>query len=140
MASNPISKLTEQEYLAIERAAEFRSEFIDGEMFPRPIVVIRHVLIQSNLLVQLVLALKNSPSEPLGSQSRLRVSSNAYVYPDVSIIPDGHTLDQDADIIENPVAVFEVMSPSTEAFDRGTRSELYRSIGLPQRLRAGEPG
>ncbi|MGO4880290.1 MAG: Uma2 family endonuclease [Bryobacteraceae bacterium] len=130
MASNPISKLTEQEYLAIERAAEFRSEFIDGEMFAMAGASVRHILIQRNLIGELYIALRGGACGPVGSDSRLRISSRAYVYPDVTVIcKDPPALDQDDDNLDNPVVVFEIVSPSTEKFDRGRKSDLYRTVG-----------
>ena len=127
MATNPVSKLTEEQYLEIDRAAEIRSEFIDGEMFAMSGGTNRHSLIQVNLLVQLSLALGDT-CMPFSSDSRVRISSRAYVYPDVTVVCDERPIDQDDDIIHNPVAIFEVLSPSTEKYDRGLKSQIYRSI------------
>ena len=129
MASNPVSKLTEEQYLAIERAAEFRSEFIDGEMFAMSGGTNRRSRIQRHVLVELDLALRASACEPFGPDSRVRVSSRAYVYPDVTVVcGEQQAVDQDDDILINPVAIFEVLSPSTEKYDRGMKFQLYRSI------------
>src|ERR1022692_2697133 len=129
MASNPVSKLTEEQYLAIERAAEFRSEFVDGEMFAMSGGTNRHGLIQRNLFGELYLALRGGACGPFGSDSRVRVSSRAYVYPDVTVVcGEQQPFDEHDDILMNPVAVFEVLSPSTEKYDRGLKSRLYRTI------------
>ncbi len=129
MASHPVSKLTEEQYLAIERVAEFRSEFIDGEMFAMSGGTNRHGRIQRNLLVDLDLALEARTCEPFGSDNRVRVSSRAYVYPDVTVVcGEQQAFDEHDDILMNPVAIFEVLSPSTEKYDRGLKSRLYRSI------------
>ncbi|MGA2740528.1 MAG: Uma2 family endonuclease [Bryobacteraceae bacterium] len=129
MASNPISKITEEQYLAIERAAEFRSEFVDGEMFAMSGGTNRHGRIQRNLIIELGLALEESDCEPFGSDSRVRVSSRAYVYPDVTVVcGERHAIDEDDDNLVNPVAIFEVLSPSTEKYDRGLKFQLYRTI------------
>jgi Uma2 family endonuclease len=129
VASNPVSKLTEEQYLAIERAAEFRSEFVDGEMFAMSGGTNRHGLIQRNLFGELYLALRGGACGPFGSDSRVRVSSRAYVYPDVTVVcGEQQPFDEHDDILMNPVAVFEVLSPSTEKYDRGLKSRLYRSI------------
>ena len=69
MASNPLSKLTEDQYLAIERAAAFKSEFIDGEMFAMSGGTNRHGRLQRNLIVELGLALQDGACEPFGSDS-----------------------------------------------------------------------
>ena len=129
MASNPVSKLTEEQYLAIERAAEFRSEFVDGEMFTRAGVSISHLRIQGNLLGEVYEASRRGAFEPFGSDARVRVSSQAYVYPDLTVVRgEEQSFGEDDDILMNPVAIFEVLSPSTEKYDRGLKSRLYRSI------------
>jgi Uma2 family endonuclease len=129
VASNPVSKLTEEQYLAIDRAAEFRSEFVDGEMFAMSGGTNRHGKIQVNIIVELGLALRDSPCQPFGSDSRVRVSSRAYVYPDATVVcEDLQAFDDDDDILANPVAIFEVLSPSTERYDRGLKFQLYRTI------------
>ena len=129
MASNPVSKISEEEYLAIDRAAEFRSEFIDGEIFAMSGGTLLHSLIQGNLFAELHLALRTSPCRPFGSDSRVRVSSRACVYPDVTVVcGQQQPFDDHDDILTKPVAIFEVLSPSTEKYDRGLKSRLYRSI------------
>ena len=129
MASHPVSKLTEEQYLAIERAAEFRSEFVDGETFARAAVSISHLRIQGNLLGEVYKASRGSAFEPFGSDSRVRVSSQAYVYPDVTVVcGEQQPIDEHDDLLTNPVAIFEVLSPSTEKYDRGLKFQFYRSI------------
>ncbi len=129
MGSNPVSKLTEEQYLAIERAAEFKSEFVDGEMFAMAGASNAHALIQGNLFVELHVALRGGRCGPFGSDSRVRVSGRAYVYPDISVVcSKQQTTGEHSDIIVNPVAIFEVLSPSTEKYDRGLKFQLYRSL------------
>ena len=129
MASHPVSKLTEEQYLAIERAAEFRSEFVDGETFARADVSISHLRIQGNLLGEVYKASRGSAFEPFGSDSRVRVSSQAYVYPDVTVVcGEQQPIDEHDDLLTNPVAIVEVLSPSTEEYDRGLKFQFYRSI------------
>jgi Uma2 family endonuclease len=83
MASNPISKVTEEQYLATERAAEFRSELVDGEVFAMAGGSMRHRRLQRNLAGELYAALRGSPCEAFGSDCRIKVSSRAYLYADV---------------------------------------------------------
>jgi Uma2 family endonuclease len=129
VVSNPVSKLTEEQYLAIERAAEFRSEFLDGEMFAMVGGSNRHGLIQRNLFGELYMALRGGACGPFGSDSRVKVSSDAYVYPDVTVVCGRQrTADEHDDILINPVAIFEVLSLSTEKYDRGLKFQLYRTI------------
>ena len=129
MASNPLSKLSEEQYLAIERAAEFKSEFVDGEMFAMAGTSNAHALIQRNLLGELYMALRGGACGPFGSDSRVRVPGRAYVYPDVAVVCGPQpTTGENRDILIDPVAIFEVLSPSTEKYDRTVKSRLYRTI------------
>jgi len=128
MASDPITKLTEQEYLAIERAAQFRSEFVDGEMFAMAGASKRHGRLQRDIMVELALALRGRPCEPFGSDSRVRISGESYTYPDVSVVCDQSVAGGDEDNLVNPVVIFEILSPTTEKYDRGAKFQLYRTI------------
>jgi Ser/Thr protein kinase RdoA (MazF antagonist) len=67
--------LTEQQYLALERAAEFKSEYFDGQMLARPGASIQHSHLQGNILGELHNALRDTPCEPLGSDLRVRAPS-----------------------------------------------------------------
>jgi len=121
--------LTEEEYLAIERAAEFKSEFLDGEMLSMVGASDRHVRLQRNLLIEVHIRVRDRGCEAIGSDGRVRVSDRAYFYPDVSVLCGSvRTLDQHRDNFVNPVAIFEVLSPSTEKYDRGLKFQRYRSI------------
>jgi len=128
VASNPVSKLTEEQYLAIERAAEFRSEFVDGEMFAMAGGSMSHLRLQQNLAGELHAFLRGSPCEAFGSDCRIRVSSQTYVYADVSVACGPVMAGEHDDNLTNPVAIFEVLSPSTEKYDRGLKFQLYRTI------------
>jgi Uma2 family endonuclease len=130
MASNPVSRLTEEQYLAIERAAQFKSEFLNGEMFAMAGVSMQHSRIQTNLLVELSNRFQGSACEAFGSDFRVRVSSSGmYTYPDVSAVCGKPILaDNHQDILLNPVVIFEVLSPSTESYDRGLKFQHYRTI------------
>jgi len=130
VASNPLSKLTEEQYLAIERAAEFKSEFVDGEMFAMAGASNVHGLIQGNLFGELYMVLRGGACGPFGSDSRVKVPSRAYLYPDVTVVcGKQQTTGEHGDILIGPVAIFEVLSPSTEKYDRGLKFQLYRTIG-----------
>jgi len=121
--------LTEEQYLTLERAAEFKSEYFDGEMFARSGASMRHARLQQNLTTQLSMALDGGRCEPFGSDLRVRVSSRMYTYPDVSVVCGEPLLaDDHQDVLLNPVAIFEVLSPSTETYDRGTKLQRYRTI------------
>src|ERR1700693_2945284 len=125
--------LTEEQYLALERAAELRSEFFDGKMFARSGVSIQHAELQGNILGELHDALRGTPCEPFGSVLRVRVSSRMYAYPDVSVVCGKPLLaDDHQDVLLNPVVIVEVLSPSTEAYDRGLKLQHYRTIASLQ--------
>jgi Uma2 family endonuclease len=128
MASNPVPKLTEEEYLAIERAAEFRSEFVDGEMFAMAGASTSHLRLQQNLAGELYACFRGNRCEAFGSDCRIRVSGQAYVYADVAVACGPVMAGDQTDNLTNPVAIFEVLSPSTEKYDRGLKFQLYRTI------------
>ncbi len=129
MASHPVSKLTEEQYLAIERAAEFKSEFFDGEMFAMSGASMNHGRLQRNILVELDHGLRGKGCEAFPSDLRVRVSSRMYTYPDISVVcGDPLLADEHQDNLLNPVALFEILSPSTEKYDRGVKFRRYRTI------------
>ena len=129
MASNPVSKLTEEQYLAIERAAEFKSEFLDGVMYAMSGGSLRHSDLASNVLAELRAMLRSSECKAFNSDLRVRVSARMYAYPDVSVVCGKPLLaDDQQDVLLNPVIIVEVLSPSTEQYDRGMKFQLYRTI------------
>jgi len=127
VASHPVSKLTGEQYLNIERAAEFRSEFLDGEMFAMSGGSTNHARLQQNLSGELYVALRGSPCEAFGSDFRVKVSGRMYTYPDVSVVCGEPRVAGDDNLL-NPVVIFEVLSPSTERHDRGLKFQHYRTI------------
>lgn len=129
MASNPITKVTAEEYLALDRAAELRSEFLDGEIIAMSGGSARHSRLQMNLGLEIQLALRGTPCEAFNSDLRVRVSSRMYTYPDLSVVCGKLMLaDQRQDILLNPTVVFEVLSPTTEHYDRGVKFQHYREV------------
>jgi Uma2 family endonuclease len=129
VASNPVTKVSEEQYLALDRAAEFRSEFIDGEIVAMSGVSMRHARLQQNISVGLDTPLRDRGCEVFGSDFRVRVSHRMYAYPDVSVVcGEPRLADERQDVLLNPVAIFEVLSPSTEKYDRGVKFQHYRTI------------
>ena len=130
MASNPISRLTEEQYLAIERTAEFKSEFLDGEVFAMSGVSLQHTRLEVNLLAALSNRLRGTGCEVLASNMRVRVGqSGMYTYPDICVVRGKPALaDDHQDNLVNPIALFEILSPSTEKYDRGLKFQSYRTI------------
>jgi Uma2 family endonuclease len=120
--------LTPEEYLAIERAAETKSEYFAGEMFALAGASRKHVRIVTNIVAELSVRLEGGPCEVYSSDLRVRVSETGlYTYPDVLVVCGEPEMDAD-DVLLNPVLIVEVLSPSTEAYDRGRKFEHYRRI------------
>jgi len=130
MASNPVTKVTEEEYLTIDRAAEVRSEFFDGEMFAMSGGSMRHARLQANITGELHATLRGSDCQAFTSDFRVRVSpGRMYAYPDVTVVCGKPLLvDERQDILVNPAVIFEVLSPSTEYYDLGVKFRRYRAI------------
>jgi Uma2 family endonuclease len=125
-----MKKITEEQYLAIDRAAEFRSELLDGEMIAMSGGSMRHADLQANLIGELFAALRGSDCRVYSSDFRVRVSkTRMYAYPDVSVVCGRPVLaDERQDILLNPIVIFEILSPSTEKYDRGVKFQHYRTI------------
>ncbi len=137
MTAIPKRKLTAAEYLEIERAAEFKSEFYDGEMYPLgggPEAMAggarKHSEIATNFASALNQRFKGRPGRVFNSDLRVNVADNGlYTYPDLSALcgkPEMQGVDDDT--LLNPQLIVEVLSPSTEAYDRGDKFRLYRAI------------
>jgi Uma2 family endonuclease len=130
MSSQPATLLTPEEYLEIERRAERKSEYFQGEMFAMAGASFAHVVIVGNLTHELKLRLKAGPCGVYSSDLRLRVAPNGlYTYPDVMVICGGPQFADDRrDTVVNPVLIVEVLSESTEAYDRGKKFDQYRTL------------
>jgi len=134
MATRPKSPLTAQEYLEIERKAEFKSEFYKGEMFAMSGGSIIHSRLAVRLISLFDAHLQGRGCDVFNSDLRLLVEKDGlYTYPDASVVCGKPVLaDQHGDILVNPVLLVEILSPSTEQYDRGTKLTLYRSIASLQ--------
>jgi Uma2 family endonuclease len=130
MSAHAHPRITPEEYLAIERAAEFRSEYYNGEMFAMSGGSFPHVSIIGNLAAELRGALKGRGCVVGSSDLRVRVSPEGlYTYPDVVVVcGDPKFADDQKDTLLNPMLLAEVLSPSTEGHDRGFKSTQYRQI------------
>jgi Uma2 family endonuclease len=128
--ANSIHRLTEAEYLEIERRAECKSEFLDGEMFAMAGGTPNHSLIAANLIFALMMQLKGGPCRVYTSDLRVKVQeSGLYTYPDVSVVCGPEQLeDEHDDVLLNPTVIIEILSDSREAYDRGRKFEFYRRL------------
>lgn len=130
MATQPPSRLTPEQYLEIERKSEFKSEYYAGEMFAMSGGTLAHSAIAMSLGGSLATQLRGRPCRALSSDMRVLVSpTGLYTYPDVTVVcAEPQLLDSTRDTLLNPTLVVEVLSPSSEAYDRGRKFEHYRSI------------
>jgi Uma2 family endonuclease len=125
-----VQRISEAEYLQIERKAEFRSEYFDGEMFAMAGGTRAHSLIATNLLRELSSSLKATDCAAYNTDLRVKIEGTGlYTYPDVSVVcGEQRFLDDEQDTLLNPTLIVEVLSDSTEAYDRGKKFEHYRQI------------
>jgi len=119
-----------EEYLALERAAEHKSEYFDGEIFAMAGASEEHNLITVNLSRELSTQLKGRPCRTYSNDMRVKVdASGLYTYPDVVVVCGERQFeDAQVDTLLNPTLIVEVLSPSTEAYDRGQKFRLYRGL------------
>jgi Uma2 family endonuclease len=88
-----------------------------------------HATLTVNLIGEVGRSLRGTSCELFGSDLRLRVSSSMYTYPDLTAVCGKPLLADDCDdILRNPTVIFEVLSPSTEYYDRGVKFQRYRGI------------
>lgn len=129
MSTQPKTLLTPEEYLDIERKAEYKSEYYQGEMFAMAGASEPHNTLVANLLSALHQQVRGRSCKVYPSDMRVRVTDTAFTYPDVVVVCDKpQLLDQHFDTLLNPTFIAEILSPSTEGYDRGRKFEYYRSI------------
>lgn len=130
MASQPKTLLTPEQYLDIERKADYRSEYFNGEMFAMAGAREAHNLLVTHLLRELDQQTRSRPCRVYPSDMRVHVKSTGlYTYPDVTVVcGERRFIDNQTDTLLNPGLIVEVLSPSTEAYDRGRKFEQYQSI------------
>src|SRR5580704_6793721 len=129
MASLSATPLSEEEYLRLEREAEYKSEFHDGQMFAMAGGSPNHAYLSAEVTV--ILGRQRPPGcRVFSSDLRIKVArAGLYTYADCTVICGELQLHGDQkDAVLNPLLIVEVLSPSTEAYDRGKKFELYRTI------------
>lgn len=126
--------ISPEEYLALEAQAETKSEYFDGEIFAMSGVSFAHGLICGNLLHELRGQLDDSPCLIVTSDVRVRVAETGlYTYPDLTIVCSEPQLEGPRpQSLVNPTLLVEVLSESTERYDRGQKFEHYRRISTLQ--------
>lgn len=131
MSSLPILKVSIAEYLDTESKSLTKNEFYQGEIFAMAGASIEHNQIVRNALYTVEEHLrKGGNCQIFPSDLKVHIESNSlFTYPDLSIVCDKiETLENNKDIILNPCVIFEILSPSTQDYDRGGNFKLYREI------------
>ena len=146
MSSHPKTFLTPEQYLEIERKAEFKSEYYNGEMFAMAGASLAHNRLVGAIVRRLGNQLEGGPCEVLPSDMRVLIQATGlYAYPDATVCcGEPQLLESGLDTLVNPALIVEVVSPSTEAYDRGKKFEHYQTIDSltayllisPDRIRA----
>ena len=117
-----------EEYLELEREARDRHEYLDGVIYAMAGESLSHTRICANLARDVAVALRGGPCENFSPNMKIRTSSSSlFAYPDLTIVcgePQLH--DKKKDVVTNPKVIFEVLSPSTEKYDRTTKFLRYR--------------
>jgi len=128
MSALPKKLYSPEEYLALERVAEYKSQYFAGEIFAMAGGAPRHNLISTNVIGELYALLKGRPCKVYPSDQCLKIpATGLYTYPDVSVVC-GEAQFDDEDLLLNPILLVEILSESTEAHDRGKKFEHYMRI------------
>ncbi len=131
MSTQPVTHLTVEQYLEIERAAEFGSEYLNGEIYAMAGCGFNHALIAAAAISRLGEQLRDNPCAVAGSDLRIFCGpANVLTYPDVVVfcgIPK--SLDREEDTLVDATVIIEILSRSTQNYDRGEKFRSYR--GLP---------
>ena len=130
MSSEQKTHLSPEEYVSLDRKAEVRSEYFNGDMVAMSGGSREHNLIVTNMVGELRLQLKGRPCEVYPSNMRVKISATGlYTYPGVVVVcGDPQFEDESVDTLTNPTLIAEVLSDSTEAYARGAKFGHYRKV------------
>jgi len=121
--------MTEEDYLAFEETSEHKHEYFQGEVFAMAGASDQHNEIFINMIGEFTAKLKNSPCRPYGSDKRLKIpNTGLYTYPDISVYCNTNTPIEGANKIKEPTVLIEILSESTNDYDRGKKFKFYRDI------------
>ena len=127
MSAAPKPSITPEQYLALERQAETKSEYFAGEIFAMAGASREHNRISGNAFGELWSQLRDRPCATYNSDMKVRTTEDHYAYPDVTVVCGEEEFeDEETDVLLNPTLIVEVLSPTTEAWDRGGKFEQYR--------------
>ena len=130
MVADPTIFYNAEQYVALENEAETKSEMFNGHIYAMAGASPTHALITANIIGAIQQQLRGKPCRTFSSDLRVRVNeTGAFVYPDVTVAcPPLTFADDDANALTNPAVVVEVLSPSTEANDRGAKWGHYQHL------------
>ena len=123
-------RYTPEEYLVLERQAQCKSEYYAGDICAMAGASRWHNLIVTNVIGELRAQLKGRPCTTYPSDMRVKISpTGLYTYPDVTVVCGAAQFeDTQQDTLLNPTLIVEVLSESTEAYDRGGKFAHYRKL------------
>ena len=131
MSALPKRFFTPEEYLELEAKAEYKSQYFAGEIFAMAGAQPAHDTITTNLIAALHGRFRGRPCHVFTADMRVRAADDLYTYPDVTALcgePTFATVGKQPPSLLNPRVIFEVLSPSTEGFDRGIKFTRYRRL------------
>ncbi|MCA9888847.1 MAG: Uma2 family endonuclease [Anaerolineae bacterium] len=130
MTRTPVKRRwTVEEYLSYEEETGVKHEYIDGDIYAMTGGSGNHALVMMNCGAELNLQLRGSNCRAYFSDLKVQISTNRYVYPDLSIVCDEtHYADENKSVLLNPIMVVEVVSPSSANYDRLQKADYYRSL------------
>lgn len=123
--------ISPEEYLIAERDSFEKHEYFNGEIFQMAGASEKHIVINGNTFASLHFQLKKRPCKGYQSDMRLHIpATGLFTYPDIAVVcgkseflPDGKL-----DTLLNPILIIEILSTSTEGYDKGVKFDNYRSI------------
>nr|WP_320015515.1 Uma2 family endonuclease [uncultured Desulfobacter sp.] len=124
-------RITQEEYLELERTSEIKHEYFNGQIFAMTGGSLNHNRISRNIDRKLGNQLEGSPCENFVGDMRVKIQGNEkYTYPDITVVCGNIELEKikGVETLLNPIVIMEILSESTEAYDRGTKFRHYRLI------------
>jgi len=130
MSSLRKPRFTSEQYLEMERSAPYKSEYLHGEIFAMAGASRAHNRISTNVAAALTVLLRGEPCEAFSNDMRVQVNeSGMYTYPDIVVVcGEPQFRDEAEDTLLNPTVIVEVLSRSTEAYDRGEKFAWYSRL------------
>lgn len=130
MTAQPQRKISPEEYLELEREADYKSEYYQGEVFAMAGAGRNHNRITENLSISVGSFLRGKSCRTYSSDLKVHIPANSlYTYPDLLVVCGKEQfVDDKTDTLLNPRIIVEVLSKSTGSYDRGEKFQLYRSI------------